>query len=121
MSKIPRINELILSELASAVNREVGLPDALITITYVECSSDLKQARVGFSVLPDHLAGTALRRLQASTSRLLPLLRARIKLRRFPHLVWEFDATEREAGKIERLIAGWDDEETEESETEKRK
>jgi hypothetical protein len=33
-------------------------------------------------------------------------MRPRVKLRKFPHLVWEFDATEREAGKIERLIAG---------------
>jgi ribosome-binding factor A len=35
---------------------------------------------------------------------LVPILRARTKLRKLPHLIWEFDATEREAGKIERLI-----------------
>jgi len=114
MSKVPRLNELLLSELAAAVSREVGLPDALITITYVDCSPDLKQAKVGFSVLPDRLAGTALRHLKASTSRLLPLLRARVKLRVFPHLIWEFDATEKEASKIERLIAGLDDESADE-------
>ncbi len=108
MSKIPRINELILEELAKAVNREVGVPGALITISYVECSPDLKQAKVGFSVLPDQLAGTALRKLSAATGQLIPILRARIKLRKMPHLIWEFDATEREASKIEELIAGID-------------
>ncbi|MFA5109194.1 MAG: ribosome-binding factor A [Patescibacteria group bacterium] len=110
MSKIPRLNELILEELAQAVNREVGIVNALITITYVECSPDLKQARVGFSVLPDKLAGTALRKLTAATGQLIPILRARIKIRKMPHLIWEFDATEREATKIERLIAGIDEE-----------
>jgi ribosome-binding factor A len=105
MSKIPRLNELMLEELAQAVNREVGIPDALITITYVDCSPDLEQAKVGFSVLPDQLAGTALRRLSAATSQLIPILRRRIKLRKMPHLIWEFDATEREAHKIEQLIA----------------
>jgi len=109
MSKIPRINELILEELAQAVNREVGLPNALITVTYVDCSKDLKQAKVGFSVLPDNLAGTALRKLSAATSRMIPILRSRLKLRKLPHLVWEFDATEREASKIERLIADLDE------------
>jgi len=109
MSKIPRINELILEELAQAVNREVGIPDALITVTYVECSPDLKQAKVGFSVLPDKLAGTALRKLSAATGQLVPILRARLKLRKLPHLVWKFDATEREAEKIERLIADLDE------------
>jgi ribosome-binding factor A len=105
MSKIPRLNELILEELAQAVNREVAIPDALVTITYVACSPDLKQAKVGFSVLPDQLAGTALRRLTAATGQIVPILRRRLKLRQIPHLIWEFDATEREAHKIEELIA----------------
>ncbi|MFA7087843.1 MAG: ribosome-binding factor A [Patescibacteria group bacterium] len=105
MSKIPRLNELILEELAQAVNREVGLPDALITISYVECSKDLKQARVGFSVLPDRLAGTALRKLLASTGSLVNILQSRLRIRKMPHLSWEFDATERDASKIEKLIA----------------
>jgi len=105
MSKIPRWNEILREELAAAVNREVGLPNALITITYVECSSDLKRARVGISVLPDNLAGTALRKLTAGTGELVRILRSRLKLRIMPHFIWEFDATEREAGKIEKLIA----------------
>lgn len=113
MSKIARINELILEELAQAVNREVAVPNALITITYVECDPELKQARVGFSVLPDNLTGTALRKLTAATSQLVPFLRKRIKLRKLPHLIWEFDATEREASKIEKLIAGIDEEDDE--------
>lgn len=108
MSKLPRINELLHEELALAVNRYVELENALITITYVECSPDLKQAKVGVSVLPDNLAGTALRKLTAATSQLIPVLRQRVKLRKLPHLIWEFDATEKEAGKIEKLIAGID-------------
>ncbi|MFA5754449.1 MAG: ribosome-binding factor A [Patescibacteria group bacterium] len=108
MAKIDRINELILEELAAAVSREVGLANALITITYVECSPDLATAKVGFSVIPDHLAGTALRKLVAATGQLVPILRRRIKLRKLPHLIWEFDATEKEASKIEQIIADLD-------------
>ncbi len=114
MSKVERINDLILEELAIAVNREVGIENALVTITYVECSPDLKQAKIGFSVLPDKLAGTALRKLNAATSQLVGILRARTRMRKLPHLVWEFDATEREAGKIERLIADINKNEAEE-------
>ncbi len=105
MSKLPRINELILEELAVVINREVGIPNTLITVTYVECSPDLKQAKVGISVLPDGLAGTALRKLNTTTGQIIPLLRSRLKLRKLPHLIWEFDSTEREAQKIEKLIA----------------
>ena len=105
MAKLDRINDLILEELAQAVNREVGLENALITITYVECSPDLKQAKVGFSVLPDNLVGTALRKLGSATNQLVGILRTRTKMRRLPRLIWEFDATEKEASKIEKLIA----------------
>ena len=109
MAKAERINDLLLEELARAVNREVAVENALITITYVECSSDLKHAKIGFSVLPDKLAGTALRKLTAATSQLAGILRSRTRLRKLPHLIWEFDATEREASKIEKLIAGIDE------------
>ena len=105
MAKADQINQLLLETLAASVNQAVHLPGALITIAYVDCTPDLKTARVGFSVLPDKLAGTALRALRASTSQLLQLLKPRLRLRRLPHLVWEFDATERDADRLERLIA----------------
>jgi len=111
MPKTGRINDELLHGLAEVVNRAVALPEALVTIAYVDCSPDLKSAKVGFSVLPDKLAGTALRKLQSSTGEIVSLLRGRLRLRRFPHLVWEFDATEREAEKIERLIADINDDE----------
>jgi ribosome-binding factor A len=113
MAKTERINDLILEELAAVVNRVVLVENALITITYVQCSPDLKQAKIGFSVIPDKLVGTALRKLNSSTSQLVGILRGRIKMRKMPHLIWEFDATEKEASKIEKLIASIDDEDEE--------
>ncbi|HZJ41510.1 MAG TPA: ribosome-binding factor A [Patescibacteria group bacterium] len=104
MSKTERINELLQAELASALNKQAILEDALITISYVECSPDLKVAKIGVSVLPDRLAGTALRKLNAATHLLIASARSRLKLRRLPKFIWEFDASEREAEKIEKLI-----------------
>lgn len=109
MSKIDQINEMLLEELAVAVNQEVQVENALVTITSVQCDPDLRQAKIGFSVLPDNLTGTALRRLTAFTSQLVAILKKRTRLRKMPRFIWEFDATEREAAKIERLIANLDD------------
>jgi ribosome-binding factor A len=104
MSKIERTNELLKTELATALSRQAILEDVLITVTYVECSEDLKQAKIGVSVLPDRLAGTALRKLNSSTHILVGEIKKRLKLRRLPKFIWEFDASEREADKIEKLI-----------------
>ncbi|MHB8903738.1 MAG: ribosome-binding factor A [Patescibacteria group bacterium] len=114
MAKADKLNELLREELAYAVNREVIVPNTLITISYVECSTDLKQARIGFSVLPDNMVGTATRKLNSSISQLVGILRSRLKLRKIPHLIWEFDATEKEASKIERLIAQANEDDDEE-------
>jgi ribosome-binding factor A len=45
-----------------------------------------------------------MRKLSSSTRELASKLTQRIKLRKLPKLIWEFDATEREASKIEELI-----------------
>ncbi len=105
MAKAEKLNGLLMFELAQAVNREVSLGNILITITYVDCSPDLSQAKIGFSVLPDNMVGTALRKLNSATGEIVAILRKRLKLRKMPHLIWEFDVTEKEAAKIERLIS----------------
>lgn len=108
MSKIDSINALITKELAGAVNREIGIPDALITVSFVDCDADFKSAKVYFSILPDKMAGTALRKLNASSGQIASLIKKRVKLRRFPHLSWHFDPTEKEASQLEKLIDSLD-------------
>lgn len=110
MSKLDQVNELIKINLAEAISREIGIPNALVTITFVECSPDFKYARVGFSVLPENLTGTTLRTLQKNSSNLAGILAKKTKLRRLPHFNWVFDATEKEASKLERYIATMEEE-----------
>lgn len=109
MSKTDSLNALITKELAEAVNREIGIPDALITISFVECDQDFKTAKVYFSVLPDKMAGTALRKLNAASGQIANLMKKRVKLRKFPHLFWHFDPTEKEATQLEQLIDSLDE------------
>ena len=104
MSKIEKINSLLQHELAASLSKQALLEGALVTITYVECSPDLKQAKIGVSVLPDKLAGTALKKLNSMTGVIAGNAKGRLKLRRLPRFVWEFDNSEREADKIEKLI-----------------
>lgn len=104
MSKLEKINSILQQELANALNKQTLIEGVLVTISYVECSPDLKQAKVGVSVLPDNLAGTVLKKLKATTHILVANVKGRLKLRRLPRFIWEFDNSEREASKIEQLI-----------------
>lgn len=105
MAKTDKINELLHRELAEAINQELARPDMLITITEVSCSPDLQSARVGVSILPASLAGTALKKLRSSSGVLSSVISKKSRLRKLPRLNWYFDSTEKEAADLEDLIS----------------
>jgi ribosome-binding factor A len=109
MSKADQLNEMLQQELAYAINREVGVPNTLITVVYVRTSSDLKFATVGVSVLPDNLAGTALEKLKKSAGILSSILAKKTRLRQIPRLRFEFDPTERKAAVLENFMNNLDE------------
>ena len=109
MSKADQLNDMLQRELAYAINREVGVPNTLITVVYVRTSSDLKFATVGVSVLPDNLAGTALLKLKKSAGMLSSILAKKTRLRQIPRLRFEFDPTERKAAVLETFMNNLDE------------
>jgi ribosome-binding factor A len=116
MSKVDQINHLLQMELANAINREVGVPNALVTVVYVRTSADLQWATVGVSVLPDNVAGTALSKLKNSAGLLSSILAKKTRLRKIPRLRFEFDPTEKKAAVLEDLINNLDREDEDDEE-----
>jgi len=103
--RLEKINELILHKLAEIINREVGVPNVLVTLVFVKCSEDLHYATVGISVLPASYAGTVLSVLRKKAGFMSQLLRKSSKLGRVPKLNFVFDATEVKASILEKEIA----------------
>jgi ribosome-binding factor A len=104
MPRLEQVNELLKRNIADLVNREVSLKDGLITVSFVDCSPDLKRAKIGISVLPINLSGTALKALRGNSSLFSGILKKRIKLKHVPKFDWVIDSTEEEAAKIEKLL-----------------
>lgn len=105
MRQPEQINELLHHELSTIVNRHAQLPDALITITFVKCSNDLKSAKVGVSVLPENKAGTGLRQLRRQTRDILDDLKKRqMPFKYLPRIKWVLDYQERHAALIDKTL-----------------
>lgn len=102
--RIEQINEVLRAELAEAVSREISLEGGLITVSYADCSPDLKQAKIGVSVLPDNLFGTALETLRKHERMLARILGGKIKIRRIPRLLWIADGREKNAAGLEKIL-----------------
>ena len=106
--RIERINHLLRQEIADLLTREVkdaALQDAMISITEVETSADLRSAKVYFSVYGDEETIDAARQhLKRASGFLHHNLKERLDLRHTPHLEFVLDNSLARGDRIMRLI-----------------
>jgi ribosome-binding factor A len=106
--RIERINHLLRQEIADLLRREVkdaALSGPLISITDVETSPDLRNARVYFSVYGDEdEIKTAEQHLQRASGFLHRNLKERLDLRHTPHLEFVLDRSLEQGDRIMRLM-----------------
>jgi len=104
MSRIDQINEVLKKEIAKYIGNNVHIENGMITILEVDCSPELKNAKVYVSILPDNQYGSGLTKLKKNTSGLNSYLKRNVKLRKVPRIQWAIDPIEKEASVIERLL-----------------
>lgn len=102
--RIEQVNELMRAELANLLVRHMPAIDHLITITRVECSTDLRYAKVFISVLPETMSGTALKNLRGASRIFTDELKKKLKMKFIPKLNWQIDPGERYAAEIDEVF-----------------
>lgn len=105
-SRAGRIGEQIRVELAELLAREVHDPGiGFLTLTRVNVTPDLQQARVNYSTLGDEKARRESRR---ALERAAPFLRRqlgrRLRLKRVPELEFFFDESVEQHDRLERIL-----------------
>ena len=91
-----RVNELLRQEISDLLLRELRDPrlDGLISITQVEVSPDLSNARVMVSVMSETATpGDALKALNSAAGFLHKELVHRLEMRRVPFLTFHLDTS----------------------------
>jgi ribosome-binding factor A len=118
-ARMRRVNEAVREVLSAQL--AAGLKDpriGFVTVTGVETSPDLRNARVYFSVLGDEDAREeALAGLRHSKGFLQSVINSELRMKRTPTLDFVYDSTSERAARLSRLIdeavgpdAGEDDE-----------
>jgi|SRR5262245_42271997 len=105
-SRPSRVGDQLRAEIADLLSREVHDPGiGFLTITRVEVTPDIQQARVYYTTLGDERARKDSRRALA---RAAPFLRRqigrRLRLRRVPELEFFFDESVEQGDRIERIL-----------------
>ena len=106
MSKrIQRVNQLIKKELSQILLREVEFPSGvLVTVTRVESSFDLNQAKVYISCLPEEKTPIVFQILNRRIYELQQELNHRLRMRPIPRIKFVEEKETKEAGKIEEIL-----------------
>jgi ribosome-binding factor A len=106
--RIERINHLLRQEIADLLTREVKdatLNTTMISITDVDTSPDLRNAKVYFSVYGDEEEiKSAMQHLKRASGFLHHNLKERLDLRHTPHLEFVFDPSLERGDRIMRLM-----------------
>jgi ribosome-binding factor A len=104
--RIERVNELVREELAQLIARELRTPlPAMVSITEVDITPDLKMARVYVSLLgSDQDQADTFNGLRKAAGFLRHLLAERISLRYTPELVFVKDDSIERGSRILGLI-----------------
>lgn len=105
-SRPDRVADLIRSELATLLVRAVHDPGiGFVTLTRVQLSPDLQQARVRYTTLGDDKARKA---TATALERATPFLRrqigSRLRLKRVPELKFVYDESIAGQDRIEQLL-----------------
>lgn len=100
-----RVNQLIKKELSQILLRQVDFPaGVLVTITRVETSLDLNQAKVYISALPADKIPQILEILKKLVYFLQQKLNRRLKTRPIPRISFIEEVKTAEAGRIDELL-----------------
>lgn len=102
--RIEQLNEQLKNELANLIIKEVALNNGLITVCFVNCSTDLKHAKIAISVLPGKFGPSVLKKMRKLSGYFSRTLRGKLKIRQIPKFHWQLDTTESRAAEIEKVI-----------------
>ncbi len=97
-----KVNSLLRQFVSSFLVKEKG--SAIVTITRIETSKDLKIAKIFISIFPESKEIEMVKLLKSRIGELHRFIGSRIKMRFLPRLEFEIDKGEKERQKIEKLL-----------------
>lgn len=106
-NRILRINQLIRRELSQLLLREVDFPkNILVTVTRVETSIGLNEAKIYISVIPGNRITWVLHILEKRVYGLQQRLNKRLRMRPTPKISFLGEKETGQAGRIEEILEG---------------
>lgn len=104
--RIEQVESTLRKALAQVLQRRISDPRirGMVSITNVDISPDLKQAKVSVSVLPEEYARRTIAGLAAASRHIHNEIKKIVALRVVPHLKFELDVSLKQAEQVYKAI-----------------
>ena len=103
-NRIEKVNSLLKQEISKIIVRDFDFHGALITLTHVEATANLIEAKAYISVLPENKTDEAIKSLNSAVYDIQQKINKRLNMRPIPRIRFIKDAIIAEAARVEELL-----------------
>ncbi|MDP3883269.1 MAG: 30S ribosome-binding factor RbfA [Candidatus Staskawiczbacteria bacterium] len=111
-NRVEKVNSLLQHEINNIFLKDLNFPDGiLVTLTQVDCTSNLIEAKVYISVFPEENTENIMKILNKLIYGIQQKVNKRLKMRPIPKIIFVADKGVARAGRVEELLAQLKDQE----------
>ncbi len=103
-NRIEKVNSLLEHEISKIILRDFGFAGSLVTLTHVDASANLIQAKAYISVLPEENTDKVISVLNRGVYDVQKKINALVNMRPVPKIIFVKDEKIREAARVEELL-----------------
>jgi len=105
-NRIEKVNSLLRDEIGKILLHDFSFaPDVLVTLTRVEATANLIEAKAFVSVYPEEKSKEILNALRKSVYDIQHKINRTLRQRPIPKIIFVLDKTESKAGRVEELLS----------------
>jgi ribosome-binding factor A len=104
-NRIDKINSLLEQEIGKIILRDFYFPGTMITLTHVDASANLIEAKVFISAYPDAKLDEIMTVLEKNIFRIQKEIDRKLKMRPIPKIKFVKDRDMAKAGRVEELLS----------------
>ena len=103
-NRIQKVNSLLAEEISKIIARDFDFTGSMVTLTHVEATANLIEAKAYVSVLPEDKTDQVLKSLNREVYGIQQKINKLLKMRPVPRIKFVKDRVIAEAARIEELL-----------------
>lgn len=103
-TRIEKVNSLLEQEISKIILRDFNFQEAMITLTHVDATTNLIEAKAYISVLPDNKTDQVIKALNNNVYDVQQKINKKLNMRPIPKIKFVKDPIIAEAAKVEELL-----------------